>query len=133
MSNSVANDEAITMIGKVLNDSNQPLKKRFRALFTLRNLGGKVAIHEINNCFKDSSELLKHECAYVLGQMQDELAIEYLIDILGDSNQEPIVRHEAGEALGAIGAERSVSALEKFSTCPISEVCFKFHLYLDFN
>lgn len=122
MSTQKATDEAVKTIGKILNDPDQPLKKRFRALFTLRNLGGKTAIEEINACFKDPSELLKHECAYVLGQMQDELAIDYLIRILEDSNQQPIVRHEAGEALGAIGSERALYALEKHSTCSISEV-----------
>ncbi|CAD5117428.1 DgyrCDS6198 [Dimorphilus gyrociliatus] len=117
-----ASDNEIILIGKVLNNTNEPLKKRFRALFTLRNLGGKQSIEEINSCFKDESELLKHECAYVLGQMQDELAIDYLIKILEDESQQPIVRHEAGEALGALGDDRVMPILEKYSTCSISEI-----------
>ena len=64
-------DEKIEQIGNLLNDTNRPLKERFRALFTLRNLGGSVAIEKIAKCFADKSALLKHELAYCLGQMQD--------------------------------------------------------------
>lgn len=86
----------ITRIGQVLNSPERPLKERFRALFTLRNIGGKSSIGWIAKTFSDPSELLKHECAYCLGQMGDVAAIAYLVDILKDTNQQPIVRHEAG-------------------------------------
>lgn len=87
----------IKNIGKVLNDDTRPLKERFRALFTLRNIGGPVSIQCIEKCFSDSSALLKHELAYCLGQMQDEEALKILITVLEDLTQEPMVRHEAGE------------------------------------
>ena len=90
-------------IGQILNNSDRPLKERFRALFTLKNIGGQEAIDEISKSFQDKSELLKHEVAYCLGQMGDKNAIPILSSVLKDLNQEPIVRHEAGEALGAIG------------------------------
>lgn len=93
---SVSEDQ-IRTIGSVLNDVNRPLKERFRALFTLRNIGGLVAIDCINQCFNDNSALLKHELAYCLGQMQDKQAIPHLVRILEDTNQEPMVRHEAGK------------------------------------
>lgn len=83
-------------IGNVLNDSNRPLKERFRALFTLKNLGGVEAIKSISQCFDDTSALLKHELAYCLGQMQDPNSIPYLVKVLEDDTQEPMVRHEAG-------------------------------------
>lgn len=38
-------------IGAVLNDTAQPLKERFRALFTLKNLGGHNAIDLIAQSF----------------------------------------------------------------------------------
>lgn len=90
------NDEKVEQIGTLLNDKNRPLKERFRALFTLKNLGGAVAIQAISKCFADESALLKHELAYCLGQMQDPSAIPYLIQVLEDKSQEPMVRHEAG-------------------------------------
>lgn len=86
----------IAEIGGVLNDGKRPLKERFRALFTLKNIGGLEAIREIEKCFSDSSALLKHELAYCLGQIQDPRAIPVLVAILKDENQEPMVRHEAG-------------------------------------
>lgn len=90
------NEEQIKRIGEVLNNSSRPLKERFRALFTLRNVGGSTAIQCIKECFCDESALLKHELAYCLGQMQDETAIPVLIGVLEDVKQEPMVRHEAG-------------------------------------
>jgi deoxyhypusine monooxygenase len=92
----VASEDKIQAIGRILNDQTRPLKERFRALFTLRNLGGSVAVRCIEQCFSDPSALLKHEVAYCLGQMQDIMAIPVLKRILADRTQEPIVRHEAG-------------------------------------
>lgn len=91
------NDEKTQQIGDLLNDKNRPLKERFRALFTLKNLGGAVAIQAISKCFADESALLKHELAYCLGQMQDPLAIPHLVKVIADESQEPMVRHEAGQ------------------------------------
>jgi len=88
--------EHIQKIGSLLNDGSHPLKKRFRALFTLKNLGGKAAIDEIAKCFSDKSALLKHELAYCLGQMKNHYAIPILVELLQDVSQEVIVRHEAG-------------------------------------
>lgn len=91
--------ERILEIGNVLNDGKRPLKERFRALFTLKNIGGLESIDCINQCFGDESALLKHELAYCLGQMQDPKAIPMLVRVLEDVQQEPMVRHEAGNSL----------------------------------
>lgn len=45
------------------------------------------AVEWISKAFVDSSELLKHELAYCLGQMQNPSAIPYLIDVLSDLKQ----------------------------------------------
>lgn len=91
-----ASEETVNSIGKVLANTKLPMKERFRALFTLKNLGGNLAIENISKCFTDESVLLKHELAYCLGQMRDEYAIPYLVEVLKDVKQEPMVRHEAG-------------------------------------
>lgn len=91
--------ESVREIGKVLQDKTKPLKDRFRALFTLKNLGGSEAIDFIASCFDDGSALLKHELAYCLGQMQDRYAVPSLISVLEDKAQEAMVRHEAGAVL----------------------------------
>lgn len=90
------NEDQIRAIGNVLQDPKRPLKERFRALFTLKNLGGTKSIECIEKAFEDDSALLKHELAYCLGQMQNKDAINVLIRILEDIQQEPMVRHEAG-------------------------------------
>lgn len=90
------NEKDVAAVGQVLVNSKQDLTTRFRALFTLRNLGGPEAIKWISQAFQDDSALLKHELAYCLGQMQDERAIPVLEDVLKDTSQEPMVRHEAG-------------------------------------
>lgn len=90
-------EQEVEAVGRTLVDVKQPLHVRFRALFTLRGLGGPDAITWISRAFDDDSALLKHELAYCLGQMQDARAIPALVAVLRDSNQEPMVRHEAGE------------------------------------
>lgn len=115
-------EQEVEAIGKTLVDPGQPLQTRFRALFTLRGLGGPHAIAWISRAFEDSSALLKHELAYCLGQMQDPRAIPVLADVLRDAGQEPMVRHEAGEALGAIGDPEVLDLLKQYSTDPVVEV-----------
>lgn len=44
---------------------------------------------------RDSSNLLAHEAAFALGQMQDTEAIPALEAVLNDFSLHPIVRHEA--------------------------------------
>lgn len=97
MTASVSRDQ-ILAIGKLCKDESKPLKQRYRGLFTLKNLGGKEAIDSIGECFQHTSALFKHECAYVLGQMQDSYAVPILRSVLEDHKQETIVRHEAGKS-----------------------------------
>lgn len=113
-------DALVKQYGKILNDKEERLSVRFRALFSLKNLNGKDAIDQIGLCFDDTSELLKHELAYCLGQMGSKDALDLLKSVLENHNQgiirkiiislyhhlEPVVRHEAAEAIGAIGCEK---------------------------
>ncbi|CAK6445647.1 unnamed protein product [Pipistrellus nathusii] len=115
-------EQEVEAIGRTLGDPQQPLQARFRALFTLRGLGGPDAIAWISRAFSDDSALLKHELAYCLGQMQDRRAIPVLVDVLRDARQEPMVRHEAGEALGAIGDPEVLEILKQYSSDPVVEV-----------
>ena len=121
MAESVFTDDTIAKIGAILNDQSRGMAERFRALFTLRNINCDSSIREISHCFSDPSALLKHECVYCLGQMQDVSAIPVLINLLEDLNQQPIVRHEAGEALGTIARSPAMynsvtSVLQKYTS-----------------
>jgi len=115
-------EEQIRKVGNLLINTERPLKERFRALFTLKNIGGKLAIECIAKAFEDESALLKHEVAYCLGQLQDPRAVPILSVVLEDKSREAIVRHEAAEALGAIGTEDVMPILEKFSLDSVPEV-----------
>ena len=42
------------------------------------------------------------QVAYVLGQLQNKAASAALSNIIRDTNEHPMVRHEAAEALGSI-------------------------------
>ena len=67
-------------------------------------LGGSLPAHPQPGASKEkSSALLKHELAFCLGQMRDRAAIPALLGVLQDSQQEPMVRHEAGMALQGSG------------------------------
>nr|NVI76139.1 nero [Cucujiformia] len=68
---------------------------------------------------------------YCLGQMQDDNAVDILISVLEDETQEPMVRHEAAEALGAIGSKVALSNLQKYKNDPITAVAETCELALD--
>lgn len=111
-------EELKALRSAILNESGkEDLSNRFRALFHLKSLGEEgntEAIDIISEGFKDPSELLKHEMAYVLGQTKQPYAIKPLEQVLQDSEQQAMVRHEAAEALGAIGSKEALSILEHF-------------------
>jgi deoxyhypusine monooxygenase len=113
---------AIEKVGGVLNDGSRPLKERFRALFTLRGLGGPDAVAQMSRAFADPSALLKHEVAYCLGQMGHPDAAAHLRRVLADAAVEPIVRHEAGEALGALADPADLPLLRTHCDDPVAEV-----------
>ena len=92
--------------------------QRMRALFALRNIGCSDSVEALSAAFSSPSALLKHEIAYVLGQIQNPLAIPSLINPLQDTTEDVMVRHEAAEALGAIGGRRALSILEQYRDDP---------------
>lgn len=103
-------------------DTSLPMFQRMRCVFTLRNLGGPDAVDALVACFDDPSALLRHEVAYVMGQMQDPHAIPGLTRTLMKEDEHVMVRHECAEALGAIGQAESVPVLQKYVRDPHPEV-----------
>lgn len=107
-SSSIISSKTLTSLQSTLLNAkgNIPLAHRFRALFTLKSFGkstavvdddgpvSDVAIRIIAQGFNDPSALLKHELAYVLGQMGNLHAVPVLEQVLGDMDQDPMVRHE---------------------------------------
>lgn len=83
------------------------LTERYRAMFSLRNRGGEEAVVELCRALTDdtSSALLRHEVAFVLGQLQHPASIAALEESLSRLLEHTMVRHESAEALGAIECE----------------------------
>uniref|UniRef100_A0A6B2LC13 Deoxyhypusine hydroxylase n=1 Tax=Arcella intermedia TaxID=1963864 RepID=A0A6B2LC13_9EUKA len=98
------------------------MEKRNRVIFTLKNLGTTKAIDVLKEGLTDPSVLLAHEVAYCLGQTRNAHAVPYLVNTLKNDALHPMVRHEAAEALGAIGGENAESTLREYLNCSIPEI-----------
>jgi|TARA_B100000795_G_C22746326_1_gene417399 deoxyhypusine monooxygenase len=107
--------------------NNLALFERYQAMFALRDRGGEECVIELGRTLveDESSALLRHEVAYVLGQMAHPAAILFLAESLRRRDEHNMVRHEAAEALGAIegdekDAELCLELLKEFSN-PMTE------------
>ncbi|MGB1420196.1 MAG: HEAT repeat domain-containing protein [Poseidonia sp.] len=103
-------------------DESAPMFQRMRAVFALRNHRSDDACLALCNGFTSSSALLRHELAYVLGQMQNNVALPTLIERLEDEEEHVMVRHEAAEAMGAIGDRSIIPILQRFTEHSAPEV-----------
>ncbi len=110
----------------ILLDEDQKMFQRMRSVFKLRNIRSPESCLILCEAFNSKSALLRHELAYVLGQMQMDEALPTLIRILSDDKEHVMVRHEAAEALGAIGNHQAIPTLKQFLTdkhIEVSESC----------
>jgi len=94
----------------LLADPARPVYERYQALFALRNRGGADSVSSLCAALRTrrgagASALLRHEVAYVLGQMQSPDSVRALRESLADAEEHPMVRHEAAEALGAVAGD----------------------------
>ncbi|GFF39019.1 deoxyhypusine hydroxylase [Aspergillus udagawae] len=113
-------DPTILTLRKVLTSESEPLARRFRALFSLKHLAclqpptekTLPAIQAIAAAFTSPSALLKHELAYCLGQTRNPESVPFLQQVAKDTEQDTMCRHEAAEALGALGYEDSLEILK---------------------
>ncbi|KAI1853245.1 hypothetical protein JX265_000256 [Neoarthrinium moseri] len=108
------------------------LPLRFRALFSLKHMArhsdgaeSQAAIDAIAAGFSSPSALLKHELAYCLGQSGNLEAAKPLRAVLSDVHEDAMCRHEAAEALGALGDADSLQLLKEFRDKEGEEVVIK--------
>ncbi len=127
----VGDEPGVDTLRSQLMNTHLPMFERMRAVFALRNVGGTAAVDALAEAFHDPSALLRHEIAYVMGQMQDPHAIDVLSRVLADADEHVMVRHEAAEALGAIGEERARPVLVEFLDDPNPEVSESCEVALD--
>lgn len=106
----------IVELQQQLLDPKLSLFHRYRAMFSLRDYNNDDSAMALVTGFQDSSALFRHEIAFVLGQMQRPITIDGLADVLKQKNEHRMVRHEAAEALGAIGGAKVESILQLYLT-----------------
>ena len=63
--------------------------------------------------------LLKHEVAFVLGQLEHPSSVPALLASMRDEGEHPMVRHEAAEALGALGDPSVMGELREMLSHPV--------------
>eukprot|EP00877_Chromochloris_zofingiensis_P002752 jgi/Chrzof1/12478/Cz06g35230.t1 len=114
--------EVINGLQAKLKDPCISLPQKYRVLFSLRNIKGHQAHAALATALQDSSALFRHDVAFCMGQRQDPAAVEVLTHILHDAHEHPMVRHEAGEALGAIGREECLVPLREHLDDAVQEV-----------
>lgn len=107
-------NKTIPELKHILLDDNDTLFNRYRAMFALRNLRTADAILALTSGLKVGSALFRHEVAFVLGQLQDEVGITALKESLEDRTENEMVRHECAEALGAIANKDCLDVLNKY-------------------
>ena len=121
----------LELLRSILLDEDKKMFQRMRSVFKLRNIRSPESCLALCEAFGSSSALLRHELAYVLGQMQQDEAIPTLSRVLSDPNEHVMVRHEAAEALGAIGNPIAVSILREHLTDVNPEVSESCEVALD--
>ena len=112
----------------LLGNVENPIEERMRGLFWVRHHGTAAALPVLLEALADKeSVLLRHEVAYVLGQMGDLDSIPHLTTLLCDLHEDAMTRHEAAEALGAIGDASSLAVLRQFEfdeNTAVAETCY---------
>lgn len=115
----------VAALAATLADASADLFARYRAMFALRDAGGDAAVAALAAVLLSrepaapggggGGALLRHELAFVLGQMQDAKAIPALAAALADLGEHDMVRHEAAEALGSVATDEARAVLAKFA------------------
>lgn len=119
--------EQVPVYAAQLLDQSLPLFERYKAMFSLRNNRSKAAVLALcKGLQEDPSPLFRHEVAYVLGQLAHPASATALMESVTKESEHEMVRHEAAEALGAIGTEECVEFLQKYlndGTIMLKESC----------
>jgi len=102
---------------KILNDASASLYDRYQAMFGLRDIGSDYAVAKLCASLRQdkSSDLFRHEVAFVLGQLENATSSPALVECLKDEDEHPMVRHEAAEALGAVASEADWDVLTQYA------------------
>lgn len=106
-----------------LENPSSPIGKRMRAAYFAKQLfidnkdddtSRHIILQALSSQVQNEAHgsLLRHEFAYVLGQLQTPMACAILEHVLQDPKDCVMVRHECAEALGAIASPSSSPVLK---------------------
>ncbi|PXF50154.1 Deoxyhypusine hydroxylase [Gracilariopsis chorda] len=97
-------------------DRNSPVAARMRSIFSLKGLATPQAVQALEKSLvTDPSALVRHEVAYVLGQMRAIQSLPTLTKVLENAAEDVMVRHEAAEAMGAIAHNSVLPLLDRYA------------------
>lgn len=122
----VGDEAIIAKLHAKLLAGNCTLTQRYRILYSLRSCSNESAHQALITALKDDSALFRHDVAFALGQREDPAAVDTLKRVLFDAQEHCMVRHEAAEALGAIGTAGCLEPLQQCehdSMREVSETC----------
>ena len=124
--------DSIESLRVALTDPALPLFERYRAMFALRNIGTDEAVdalasgflddsvlfkfvsRDLHKCLSLTSGLIRHEIAFVFGQLLSPHSVPALVEVLRNTQESDMVRHEAAEALGGIGTPEVLPHLKEW-------------------
>jgi len=107
--------DKIKQFSDILCQESSKLPDRYRAIFELKTIGTDEAAEALIKSFphQGDSELLKHEIAYALGQMRKEKNASFLLEVMNNPKEHPIVRHEAAEGLSYLNDKKYADEFRK--------------------
>jgi len=106
----------ISTIRAVIGSNDASIVERMKMLYYARHKGGPEAVEALQLGLNTRSNLLRHEIAYVLGQLGEPSAIPILTQLLSDPAEDDMVRHEAAEALAAVKSTESLDLIREYAS-----------------
>ena len=103
-------------------DKKSTVGKKYMAIFELKSLGDHERLIKGFE-FLSNSELLKHEISYALGQMTyTEKSADFLVKVMKDESEYPVVRHESAEALANFSSSEFLPLFNEYENSQVVEL-----------
>lgn len=119
-------DQSVEPFRQILLSPTETVENKYQALFQLRSIPTEEACIALKESYPHlgTSDFLKHDVMYILGQNRHPSSIDFLLHAVHDEQESPVVRHEAAEALGNFPEfrERLIPELRKHWDSPVSEL-----------
>lgn len=116
--------KSVAELKSALCDGEAGLWKRYRAMFALRDVGTEEAVLALAEGMETdrASALFRHEIGFIFGEMQHPASVPALARVLANAEENPMVRHEAAEALGSVATPEVNGILAKYVNDPVQIV-----------